>query len=172
MSKTTIFILILGVSLGVAIYFFTGFSLDTIYTYIQNPSTILESLQSIPQTIQQHWQNLLSYIGGIGTMLFLAGKAYSNYKQSRQRVEQNLQGINAQLQGQVSEASNIIAQKDEKIEAYQTKVSQLQEKANSTLQLEAQLKEAEVTIKQQQRVIDAFKPQFEEQIKEALKTES
>jgi len=98
MSKTTIFLILLVAGAGLAIGILTNFNpLTAIQNLISNPSSAVEWLKSVPQTIQQNWQTLLGIVTGAGGMLVLASRAYSNYKQSRQQVEETLQTTNVQM---------------------------------------------------------------------------
>jgi len=104
MSKTTIFLILLVAGAGLAIGFLTNFNpLTSIQNLITKPSSAVEWLKTLPQTITQNWQALLGVVSGASGMLLVASRAYSNYKATRQQVEQNLQTANAELSKTVTE---------------------------------------------------------------------
>jgi len=103
MSKTIILLIITAI-IGSAIGWFYGITiLQTIQNFIGNPSSLFDTIKTVPQTIQQHWQTLLGVASGAGGMMVVASKAYSNYKEKRQQIEENLQTVNTQLSTKIAE---------------------------------------------------------------------
>jgi len=95
MSKTTILLAILVVALGVAIGWHYGFSpFQTIQSFIQNPSSLIEWIKGIPQTV---WIALASGIGGIITGIIALAQKVTQYKQ---QTQENLNQIRSDLTAQ------------------------------------------------------------------------
>lgn len=124
MSKTTIFLILLFLGVGVVISIFTNFKpLTAIRNFMENPSTVVPWFGKAWQFIQQ---NLVGFVTGIMAMLAIAGKAYSNYKQSRQQIEQS-------LQTQVAEISKAKTELEGSKEELETQLSTQQTQYTDTV---------------------------------------
>jgi hypothetical protein len=88
MSKTLIFFIVLVAGAGLAIGLLTDFNL---IKAIQNPTTLLDSIKALPQTILTHWQTLVGTLSGVIGTLLLVSRAYNQHKEQTQETVNNLQ---------------------------------------------------------------------------------
>jgi len=144
MSKTAIFLVILVAVIGVAIGWHYGFSpFQTIQSFIQNPSSLIEWIKGIPQTV---WIALASGIGGIITGILALARNVTQYKQQQQenlnQIRSDLTTQNMQLQTEKQAAQTNL---QETTKTYSDNFATLSE---NYVKLQDELSEAQAANKQ------------------------
>jgi len=131
MSKATIIVIILGILIALAIYFFTDFNPATsLYSLLQNP---LDSVSNWPAIITENWQTLTGTVGGIAAAASLAKMQLNRTKEQAQQTQNVMQGqmieltqANAKLEGLVDAQKETIADQAAKIGEKQAEIKTLE----------------------------------------------